>query len=151
MTRNVAFFVALLATALALGAALAHALELPNKIGLPAYEYFIVQKAYWGWARLGFLLVVELAAMAAVAYLYWGEPPVRWPVLAAIACLVIAQIIFWTFTYPANVATSNWTVIPHNWQWLRRNWEYSHLAGAFLQCLAMAALIVAALSRRPTS
>ena len=148
MARNVAFFVALLTTALALGAALAHALELPNKIGLPANEYFIVQKAYWGWARLGFLLLIELASMVALTVLYWRDEPVRWPVLAAIASLVIAQIIFWSFTYPANVATSNWTVIPDNWQHLRRNWECSHFAGAVFQCLAMAALIVAVLSRR---
>jgi hypothetical protein len=39
-------------------------------------------------------------------------------------------------------------VIPDNWRVLRRNWEYSHLAGALFQCFAMAALIVAALSRR---
>jgi hypothetical protein len=148
MARNAAFFIALLATALALGAALAHALELPNKIGLPADEYFIVQKAYWGWDRLGFLLLVELVSMVTVAVLYWGEAPVRLPILAAVACLVIAQLIFWSFTYPANVATSNWTVVPDNWQELRRNWEYSHFAGASFQCFAMAALIVAVLSRR---
>ena len=35
MTYEIVFFLALLATALALGGALAHALELPNKIGLP--------------------------------------------------------------------------------------------------------------------
>jgi hypothetical protein len=144
----VAFFIALLATALALGAALAHALELPNKIGLPANEYLVVQKAYRGWDRLAFLLVVELASMMTVAILYWAQASVRWPVLAAIACLVIAQVIFWSFTFPVNVATSNWTMIPDNWEQLRRNWEYSHFAGAIFQCLAMAALIVAVLSRR---
>jgi hypothetical protein len=148
VARNFAFFVALLTTALALGAALAHALELPNKIGLPANEYFIVQKAYRGWNRLAFLLLIELLSMTAVAALYWREPQIKWAVLAAIACPGLAQIIFWLFTYPANVATSNWTVIPDNWRVLRRNWEYSHLAGALFQCFAMAALIVAALSRR---
>jgi hypothetical protein len=50
-SRNttVAFFVALLTSALVLGPALAHLLELPNKIDLPREEYFIVQKAYRGW------------------------------------------------------------------------------------------------------
>jgi hypothetical protein len=41
--RNIAFFVALFSTALALGAALAHALEFPNKIGLARESYFAVQ------------------------------------------------------------------------------------------------------------
>lgn len=148
MSRKVAFFIALLATALALGAALAHALELPNKIGLPANEYFIVQKAYRGWAMLGILLVIELAAMIALAFLYWREPAVRRSVLAAIACLVIAQIIFWWLTYPANVATSNWTIVPADWRHLRAQWEYSHAAGALFQLLAMISLILGALSRR---
>jgi hypothetical protein len=98
--------------------------------------------------RLAFLLLIELSGMAAVAYFYWGQPPVRWPVLAAIACLLIAQAIFWSFTFPANVATSNWTVVQENWAQLRRNWEYSHAAGALFQCLAMASLIIAVLSRR---
>jgi hypothetical protein len=41
---NIAFFVALLASALVLGPALAHLFELPNKIGLSRDDYFIVQK-----------------------------------------------------------------------------------------------------------
>jgi hypothetical protein len=59
VTYDVIFFVALMATALALGAALAHAYALPNKIVLPDNEYFIAQKAYRGWNRLGFLLAVD--------------------------------------------------------------------------------------------
>jgi hypothetical protein len=146
--REIVFFIAMLATAVALGGALAHALELPNKLGLPVNEYFTVQQIYRGWDKLGFLLAVELAAMIATAILYRHEPSVRWPVIAAIASLVVAQAIFWTFTFPANRATSNWTQIPENWEQLRRNWEYSHAAGAFFQLLAMAALIWGALSRR---
>jgi len=146
--RKVVFFVALLATSVALGGALAHTLELPNKIGLAADRYFIVQQIYSGWDRLGFLLVIELAAMIATAILHRHESQVRWSAIAAIASLVASQAIFWTFTFPANVATSNWTVIPANWEQLRRNWEYSHAAGAGFQLLAMASLTWGALSRR---
>ncbi len=39
---------------------------------------------------------------------------------------------------------------PNQWERLRRQWEYSHLAGADLQLLAMASLIVAVVSRLPT-
>jgi len=142
------FFVALLATAMALGAALAHAFELPNKIGLPEDEYFIMQKAYRGWNQLAFLLVTELASMIALAALYWNEPHVRWPVVVAIFCLLGAQAIFWLYTYPTNVSTNDWTMTPGNWEELRNQWEYSHLAGAGFQLAAMSFLIVAALSRR---
>ncbi|MEQ1868129.1 MAG: DUF1772 domain-containing protein [Alphaproteobacteria bacterium] len=144
---EILFFVALLATALALGAALAHALELPNKIGLPKDEYFIVQKAYLGWNRLVYILVIELASMVAVAAMSRHEPFVLWPVVIAISCLVFAQAVFWIYTYPANAATESWTIAPGNWDALRTQWEYSHAVGAALQILAMSFLIVAALAR----
>lgn len=146
--RDVAFFVALMATALAMGAALAHALELPNKIALSRDHYFIVQQIYAGWDRLAYLLGVELLAILAVLILYWREPKVQLPALLALSCLFAAQIVFWAFTFPANQATANWTNQPEDWEALRAQWEFSHLAGAVFQTLAMAALIVAAL-RRP--
>lgn len=145
---DVVFFAALLATAVALGGALAHAFEFPNKINLPGNEYFIVQKTYRGWNLLAFILLVELVSMIALTVLYRKEPRVRWPVSTAIFCLLSAQVVFWLYTYPANVATANWTVIPGNWEELRYQWEYSHLAGAVLQLVAMSSLIVAALSRK---
>lgn len=116
ISYDIIFFIALLSTALALGAALAHALELPNKINLPERQYFIIQQAYRGWNQLGYLLVIELISMLAIAGLSRHEPRVLWPTLAAIFCLLCAQAVFWTFTYPANVATDNWTAIPTDWR-----------------------------------
>jgi hypothetical protein len=147
IAENAAFFIALFATALALGAALAHALELPNKIGMSRDEYFVVQTIYRGWNRLGYLLVVELVSMLMVAILYRTNRYVMWPAVAALACLITAQVIFWTLTFPANVVTNDWTTLPANWDALRLQWEYSHLVGAVLQMGAMAALIVAVLAR----
>jgi hypothetical protein len=145
--QDVAFFVVQLATALALGGALAHALELPNKIGMSREHYFIVQRAYDGWNRLAYLLAVELSGILAVIWLYRAEPRVWWPATAALAALVAAQAIFWIWTFPANQATNNWTSQPQNWEILRRHWEYSHLAGAAFQLLDITALIVAVLRR----
>jgi len=145
---DVVFFVALIATAVALAGALAHAFELPNKISLPGDEYFIVQKIYRGWNLLGLVLLVEFFSMAALAVSYWRVPPVRRPIIIAILCLFGAQIVFWLFTYLANVATENWTIMPKNWENLRRQWEYSHFVGALFQLSAMSFLIIAALLRR---
>lgn len=147
MPNDVVFFVALLANALALGGAMAHLLELPNKIGLPGDQYFVVQQAYNGWNRLAVLLLVQFVSMVAVVVMSRQTPAVFWPALVAVAFLVLAQVVFWVFTYPANVATENWTVMPDNWEALRARWEYSHAAGAICQVLAMCFLIVAALSR----
>jgi hypothetical protein len=41
------WFVALLSTALAMGGALAHALELPNKIDLASDQYFMLAGTNW--------------------------------------------------------------------------------------------------------
>jgi hypothetical protein len=145
--RNVALFLALLATALALGPALAHVLSLINKMDLPRDEYFIAQKAYAGWARLGYLLGIQLIAIAAVAILSRRDLPALTASLLALTAFLAAQVVFWIFTYPANVATMNWTLPPDDWEALRRQWEYSHLAGAALQLLALCALLFAALWR----
>jgi hypothetical protein len=147
ISYDVIFFIALLATALALGAALAHALELPNKINLPERQYFIIQQVYRGWNQLAYLLVIQLVSMLVSAGLSWHEPRVLWPTLAAVLFLLCAQAVFWTFTYPANVATDNWTTIPAEWESLRTRWEYSHALGAVFQFLAMSALIIAVLGR----
>jgi hypothetical protein len=72
---------------------------------------------------------------------------VFWPVIISLVALTVAQVLFWTFTFPANQATHNWTTIPDNWDVLRRNWEYSHLAGAIFQMICVAALVIAALAR----
>lgn len=149
IARDAAFFVALLATSLALGGALAHAFELPNKIGMTRDAYFTVQTIYTGWNRLAYVLAVQLAGMLAVIFLYRAEPRVFRPACLALACLIGAQVVFWVWTFPANQATVNWTQPPANWEALRAQWEYSHLAGAGFQTLAMIALIVAVLRRNP--
>jgi hypothetical protein len=150
-SRNIALFVALLATALALGGALAHALELPNKIQLSREDYFTVQRIYAGWNQLAYLLLVQFTGIVATMIVFRRDAPVFRAALAALAFLVLAQAVFWAFTFPTNVATENWTAQPQNWQDLRARWEYSHLAGAALQVLAMGALIVAALRSRHTT
>lgn len=147
---SIAFFVALLATALLLGPALAHALSLPNKIGVGGDEYFVMQRAYDGWANLAWLISVEFTGLLAVAIIHWRDKALRAPILISFASVILAQIVFWTFTFPANAATENWTMQPENWAALRAQWEYSHLGGAALQVLAMAALIVAVLRRPQT-
>jgi hypothetical protein len=85
--------------------------------------------------------------MLAVIAMSRRQPRVFWPALLAVLCLTAAQIIFWTYTFPANVATENWTKVPEDWEALRWRWEYSHAAGAVCQILAMCALILAVLAR----
>ncbi|MBS0242472.1 MAG: DUF1772 domain-containing protein [Proteobacteria bacterium] len=139
-------FMALLATGLALGAALAHVLELPNKIGLAREPYFVVQQVYNGWWQLAYLLAVELVSIVAVIWTGRHRATVFRLGLLALGGLIAAQAIFWVWTFPANAATANWTEAPSNWKALKLQWEYSHAAGAACQLLVFVALILAVLS-----
>jgi len=145
--RDAVFFIALMSTAMALGPSFAHLFELPNKIGLARDAYFTVQQIYAGWNRLAYLLVIELVSMLALAVLMWHHTRAFYAAAVAILALAAAQAVFWLFTYPANVATNNWTTIPADWDSWRRQWEFSHAVGAFCQLTAMGALIVSLLAR----
>lgn len=144
MALKIAYFLSLVFAGLAMAPAFAHLLELPNKIGLPREEYFIVQQIYRGWALLG--IVVLLSTLALTLMLRNRRKPF---ILSLIAFLAIAgtQVIFWTYTQPANLATENWTMIPQNWETLRRQWEYSHAASAGLNFTAFVTLVLSLLSR----
>ena len=145
--QNISFFIALIATAIALGGALAHAFEFSHKMAMTQEEYFVTQQIYAGWNRLAYVLLFELLGIIAVIVLYRHAPSVLWPALAALIFLLAAQVVFWIWTFPANVATNNWTEQPENWAQLRQQWEYSHFAGAAFQLLAMISLIVSVLRR----
>jgi hypothetical protein len=144
-------FVAFLFTALALGPALAHLFALPNKIALPEAQYFVAQGIYRGWAFLGIVVIGALVSTLALAIvLHHDRGPMAWALLAFL-CIAGTQAIFWTWTYPANAATVNWTMVPPNWETLRTQWEYSHAASACLNLAAMISLTLSLLSWRQGS
>lgn len=133
---------ALLLVALCLVPAGAHLSELPNKIGLPADQYMLVQQIYRGWALFGSLIVAALAATALQALLLRHDRGGFRLSLFALLCLVAAQALFWLFTFPINVASANWSKMPEDFEAKRRQWEYSHAAGAVLTGAAFLALIL---------
>jgi predicted anti-sigma-YlaC factor YlaD len=136
-------FLAVVLTALALVPVGAHLFELPNKLGLAEEAYFTVQQIYRGWALFGVALFASIAAnlAAGVVLLRHGRP--SWPSWLAGLLIVVTLAIFFTWTYPANRATANWTAAPADWQALRRQWELSHAANAVV---TFASLCCAALS-----
>ena len=141
-------FLALVFTALALIPSGAHLLALPNKIGLPEDQYFIVQGIYRGWALFGFILFPALLLDLVLAFLLRGERAALLQALAACVCLAATLAIFFSFTDPANVATDNWTVFPANWAALRTQWEYSHAVNAVLTFVAFCLVVRASLPPR---
>ena len=140
-------FVSLFFTALALAPAMAHLLALPNKINLLREQYLIVQQIYRGWAFLGIIVIAALLSTLVLTITVRNQPKTFALALAAFLCIAGAQALFWTFTYPANQQTDNWTILPEHWPALRKQWEYSHAAGAGLNLVALVALILAVLGK----
>jgi ABC-type cobalamin transport system permease subunit len=140
-------FGSLLFAALALAPALAHLLELPNKIGLSRDDYLIVQQIYRGWALLGFVIAGALLSTLVLMIMVRNRPKAFALTIVAFVCILGTQIVFWTFTFPANQQTNNWTVLPENWEALRARWEYSHAASAVLNLIAFISLICSVLTK----
>lgn len=138
-------FIAILLTAIALVPGGAHLFALPNKIELAQTDYFIVQNIYRGWALFGAVFIPAVIVHAVLAVMLRAQRRPFMLELVALACFALSLAIFFVWTYPANVATVNWTQIPENWAELRRQWEYSHAAGALLILGALAATTLSAL------
>ena len=128
---------AALLTAFALVPAGAHLLALPNKLAMGEAAYLAAQAAYRGWALAGVLPIAAILVHALLAAR--GR---RWNAAAAVL-LAAGLAVFFLFTFPANQATANWTVLPAGWEGLRARWEWSHAANA---ALTLAALVCALLA-----
>lgn len=146
MLRTVQF-IAIILTAIALVPGGAHLSALPNKITLPVDQYFVVQGIYRGWALFGIVLLAAIVAHVEHALLMRGRRPGFALALVALVLMLASLAVFFIWTFPANQATSNWTVVPDNWEALRTQWEYAHAAGAVLTFFALCAVVAAALSR----
>jgi len=142
MIAKTVHFVAILCVAIAMAAAWAHLLALPNKMMLVREDYLTVQQIYRGWALLGIVVVGALILAAVLTWFQRDEDMPFYPSLLATLCVGLSLVIFFWFTFPANQATQNWTVLPDQWEALRRQWEYSHATGAILYFIALASLVL---------
>jgi len=139
-------FTALLLTAIALVPGGAHAASALTKLGMSQGDYFVAQMAYNGWALFGIAQIAALGVNVALAVALRGETMAFRLVIATVVCLVAGLAIFFAFTYPANVATQNWTVAPAGWQGLRWQWEVSHAVNAALTLAGFGTLCLATLT-----
>lgn len=139
-------FLAVILTALALLPGGAHLMALPAKIAMPEQPYFVVQQVYRGWAWAGAVIVLAILANI-LAALVTRHSRRKWQLFGAAGLLIAVTLaVFFTWTYPANQATGNWTSAPENWEQLRTEWEYSHAANAAITFLALLCAVGAAVS-----
>jgi len=141
--ESVAALLALVLTAVALVPGAAHVLELPNKLPLERDAYLIVQQVYRGWSRLGFVVIAALIATLWLAVV--ADEGSEVPATLGFLAILMTQVVFWTFTFPVNRRTRNWTEAPEDWERLRDRWEISHAASAFLNFVAFVCVAVATL------
>ena len=142
-------FLAVILTALALLPGGAHVMALSAKIAMPEEPYFVVQQIYRGWAWAGAVIFLAIFANILAALLTRTNRR-KWPLFAAAGLLIAATLaVFFTWTYPANQATGNWTSVPENWEQLRTEWEYSHAVNAAISFLALLCSAGAAVSTGP--
>ncbi len=139
---------AVILTALALVPAGAHLFALPNKIGMAQDAYFTAQSIYNGWALFGIVLFGALVAEIVLTIMARGQTAAFGLALTACLCTAATMVIFFIWTYPANQATANWTIVPANWQELRAQWEYSHAVSAALSFAALCAVTLSAVIAR---
>jgi MFS family permease len=146
MGARVSQFLAVILTAIALIPSGAHLIALPVKVDMPEEPYFVVQQIYRGWAWLGIVIVAAIFANFASAMLARHHPRQFWLSLAASLLIAATLLIFFTWTYPANQETGNWTSVTRDWEHLRLQWEYSHAVNAAIIFVAFLCSVGAALS-----
>jgi hypothetical protein len=138
-------FIAILSTALYLVPTGAHLFELPHKMAMPPAEYMIVQRVYAGWSLFGIVITAALLATFAHTLLVRADRKAFALSLGAFLGLALTQAMFWIFTYPINIATRFWTLLPEPFEAARRQWEYSHAAGAVLTFVSLIAITLSVL------
>jgi hypothetical protein len=129
--------IAVVSVAMCLVPAGAHFFELANKMSMSQPEYMTVQKIYAGWSFFGIAVIAALLITLIHTFMIRSDRTAFFLSLAAFLCLAATQGIFWTFTYPMNVASNNWTVTPADFEAARRQWEYSHAVNAVLTFVAL--------------
>src|SRR5262245_25060179 len=132
--------------ALCLVPAGAHFFELPNKMSLSMAEYMTVQKIYAGWSLFGIAIAAALLVTLTHTFIMRADRTAYVLSLTGFLCIAATQVIFWTFTYPMNVARNNWTVTPEDFETVRRQWEYSHAVNAVLTFVALMAITLSVLT-----
>ncbi len=153
MTLKIWRFVTILLSALALGMAFCHALELPAKMQYPAELYITVQNSLYrafGPPHIGAFIEVAtpLAAIALAILVRKRRPAFQWTLIGLVAVLLAFPILFFAFTEPVNTVFREATPesIPPNWEQLRIQWEYSHLARFFCHLVGFSSLVIAVIA-----
>ena len=144
-------FLTLVLTALSLGMAFSHVLEMPAKLAYPGPVWLLLQQTLYGNFRMLGTLVEIGAVVGALGLAFLARPPAfGWTVFGTI-CLVAAHAVWWIGVAPLNAAIAGFTAqtLPADWAQLRVHWEYAHSLRAVLHMAAFSALLFSVLAQTP--
>jgi len=140
-------------TALSLGPALGHLLELPAKLTYDGPLWLTVSQTLYGaFGTVG--AAFEVGAVVTVVVLAilvrHRRPAFGWTVMGALF-IVAAHVAYWIWLTPVNATVAGLTLetLPADWMELRNQWEYTHAARAVLQMIALGALVFSVLLEIP--
>jgi hypothetical protein len=141
-------------TALSMGAALCHLLEMPAKLTYDGTLWLTLLHTLYppafGTIGAAFEVGAVVSAVLLAVAVRRRRPAFGWTLLGAL-CLVAAHAAFWIWVAPVNATMGAATpdALPANWMALRDRWEYTHAARAVLQVVALAAFVVSLLVEIP--
>jgi hypothetical protein len=154
MLVKIWWLVTIMLTALSMGTALCHLLEMPAKITYEGALWLTLLQTLYppAFGTIGaFFEVGAVVTAVMLAFLVRRRPAFVWTLLGAL-CLVVAHAAFWIWVAPVNATMSPLTpeTLPADWMRLRNQWEYTHAARAVLQIVALGALVFSILVEIPT-
>ena len=137
--------VAVASTGITLSAAVAHVLELPNKLALDAPLWLAVQQhLYRGWGPvIGPFEIAAVLATWTLVYLSRDRRAGFAPAVVAAVCMTLAPLVFFVMNAPVNAAVGSWTAttLPNDWEQYRLRWEVGHAITCALALTAFVALL----------
>jgi hypothetical protein len=141
-------------TALSMGMALCHLLEMPAKMTYEGALWLtLLHTLYGAFGTIGaFIEVGAVVTAVLLAFLVrQRRSAFGWTLLGAL-CLVAAHVAWWVWVAPVNATMAPLTpeTLPADWMGLRDQWEYTHAARAVLQIIALGALVFSILVEIPT-
>jgi hypothetical protein len=144
----------ILATALGMGVAECHLLEMPAKSGFESALWLtLLQRLYppaFGPVGGAFEVAAVLGCVVLVVLVRGRGPAFGWTVVAA-ACVVASHAAFWLLVAPVNATLLPLApdALPADWTRLRDQWETTHAVRAVLQLVALGALAYSVLVEVP--
>jgi hypothetical protein len=143
-------FITIILTALLMGTAFCHVLEMPAKMKIDGPLWMTLQQTlYQAFATVGGPIEIgAIIAATVLAFLVRGKRQAFYLTLVAAISLAAAFfVVGLMITNAVNGEVAKWTAesIPSNWMQQRAQWEYSHATRFFLQFIGFSALLLSIL------